>query len=58
MTKATFIRTTFNWGRLTGSEVQSGIIKAVMGKHSGRHGIEGAEGSTFSSEDCYSRLLG
>jgi hypothetical protein len=30
MTKATFIRTTFNWGWLTGSEVQSIIIKAVM----------------------------
>jgi hypothetical protein len=28
MTKTTFIRTTFNWGWLTGSEVQSIIIKA------------------------------
>jgi hypothetical protein len=28
MTKATLIRTTFNWGWLTGSEVQSSIIKA------------------------------
>jgi hypothetical protein len=27
MTKATLIRTTFNWGWLTGSEVQSSIIK-------------------------------
>jgi hypothetical protein len=27
MTKATLIRTTFNWGWLTGSEVQSIIIK-------------------------------
>jgi hypothetical protein len=30
MTKATFIKTTFNWGWLTGSEVQSIIIKAGM----------------------------
>ena len=28
MTKATLIRITFNWGWLTGSEVQSIIIKA------------------------------
>jgi hypothetical protein len=28
MTKATLIRKTFNWGWLTGSEVQSIIIKA------------------------------
>jgi hypothetical protein len=28
MTKATLLRTTFNWGWLTGSEVQSIIIKA------------------------------
>jgi hypothetical protein len=28
MTKATVIRTTFNWGWLTGSEIQSIIIKA------------------------------
>ena len=27
MTKATLIRTTFNWGWLTGSEVQFSIIK-------------------------------
>jgi hypothetical protein len=27
MTKASLIRTTFNWGWLTGSEVQSIIIK-------------------------------
>jgi hypothetical protein len=27
MTKTTLIRTTFNWGWLTGSEVQSIIIK-------------------------------
>jgi hypothetical protein len=28
MTKATLIRTTFNWGWLTGSEDQTVIIKA------------------------------
>jgi hypothetical protein len=28
MTKATLIKTTFNWGWLTGSEVQSIIIMA------------------------------
>jgi hypothetical protein len=28
MTKATLVRITFNWGWLTGSEVQSIIIKA------------------------------
>jgi hypothetical protein len=28
MTNATLLRTTFNWGWLTGSEVQSIIIKA------------------------------
>ena len=32
MTKASLIRTTFNWGGLTGSEVQSIIIK--VGAHS------------------------
>jgi hypothetical protein len=51
MTKATLIiRTTFNWGWLTGSEVQSIIIKAGAWQHSGRHGAGGAESSTSSSE--------
>jgi hypothetical protein len=36
MTKATHIMTTFNWGWLTGSEVQSIIIKAGTWQHSGR----------------------
>jgi len=40
MTKATFIRTTFNWGWLTGSEVQSIIIEAGTWQHPGRHGAE------------------
>jgi hypothetical protein len=30
MTKATLVRTTFNWSWLTGSEVQFIIIKAGM----------------------------
>jgi hypothetical protein len=46
MTKATLIRTTVNWGWLTGSEVQFLIIKT------GRHGAEGAESSPSSSEGC------
>jgi len=33
-------RTTFNWGWLTGSEVQSIIIKAGTWQHPGRHGEE------------------
>jgi hypothetical protein len=52
MTKATPIRTTFNWGWLIGSEVQSIIIKVGTWQHPGRHGAGGAEGSTSSSEGC------
>jgi hypothetical protein len=52
MTKVTLIRTTFNWGCLTGSEVQSIIIKAGTWQHPGRHGAGGAESSTSSSESC------
>jgi hypothetical protein len=33
MTKATLIRTTVNWGWLTGSEVQSSIIKEGPWEH-------------------------
>jgi hypothetical protein len=50
MTMATVIRATFNWGWLTGSEVQSIIIKAGAWQHPERHGVEGAESSTSSSE--------
>jgi hypothetical protein len=50
--KAALIRTTFNWGWLTGSEVQSIIIKAGTWQHAGRHGTAGAESSTSLSEDC------
>jgi len=49
MTKATLIRT-FHWAWLTGSEVQSIIIKAGAWQHSGRHGAEGAESSTSCSK--------
>jgi hypothetical protein len=42
---------TFNWGWLTGSEVQS-IMKAGTWQHPGRHGKGGAENSTSSSEGC------
>jgi hypothetical protein len=51
MTQATLIRTTFNWGWLTGSEVQSIIIKAGTWQYPGRHGTEGVESSASSSED-------
>ena len=49
--KATLIRTTFNWDWLTGSEVQSIIIKMGTWQRPGRHGAGGAESFT-SSEDC------
>jgi hypothetical protein len=48
MTKATLIRTTFNWGSLTGSEVQSIVIKAGTWQHPSRHDVGGAESSTSS----------
>lgn len=49
MTKATLLKTTFNWGWLTGSEVQSIIIMA--GSMVVRHGPEGAEICT----SCFKR---
>jgi hypothetical protein len=52
MTKATLIRTTFNWSSLTGLEVHSIIIKAGTWQHPGRHGAGGAESSISSSEGC------
>jgi len=52
MIKATLIRTTFNWGWLTGSEIQSIIIKAGAWQHLGRHGAGGAENSASSFGDC------
>jgi hypothetical protein len=44
-------KTTFKWGWLTGSEVQSIIIKAGAWQHPGSYGAGGVESSTFSSED-------
>jgi hypothetical protein len=52
MTKATFIRTTFKWGWLIGSEVQFIIIKAETWQHPSRHGAGIAESSTSSSKGC------
>jgi hypothetical protein len=52
MIKATLIRTTFNRGWLTGSEVQSIIIRARTWQHPSRHGVGGAESSRSSSEGC------
>jgi hypothetical protein len=52
MTKATFIRTIFNWGWLTSSEVQSIIHQGGNMASLGRHGTGGAENSTSSSEGC------
>jgi hypothetical protein len=50
MTKTTLIKTTFNWGWLTGSEVQSIIIKARTWQHLGRHDAGEVESSISSSE--------
>ena len=50
MTKATLIRTTFNWGWLTSSEVQSIIIEAETWPYPGRCNIGAAESSTSCSE--------
>jgi hypothetical protein len=50
MTKAILIKTIFNWGWLTDSEVQSIIMKAGTWQHPGRHAAGGAENS--SSEGC------
>jgi hypothetical protein len=51
MTKATLIKTTFNWGWLTGSEVQSIIGKAGAWQCPGIPGVGRAEKSISSSED-------
>jgi hypothetical protein len=50
MTKATLIRTPFNWGWLTGSEVQSIIIKEGAWQCPGRHSAGGVESSTSCSK--------
>jgi hypothetical protein len=51
MTEATLIRTTFNWGWLTGSEVQSSITKMGAWQFPGRHGVGGAQSSISCLED-------
>jgi hypothetical protein len=56
MTKAILIRTTFKCGWLTGSEVQSIVIKAGAWQHPGRHGVGGTENSTFVSKANRRRL--
>ena len=43
--KITVIRTTYIWGWLRGSEVQSSIIKVGTWQCLGRHGAGGAESS-------------
>jgi hypothetical protein len=50
MTKATLIKTTFNWGWLICSEVQSSFIKVGTWQHPGRHVAAGAGSSTSSSK--------
>jgi hypothetical protein len=55
MTKATLIRTTCNWGWLTGSEVQF-IINSGTWQHPGRHGAGEAKSSTSSSEGCWQNI--
>jgi hypothetical protein len=52
MTKASLIKTTFNWGWLTGSEVQSIIIKVGACQYPGRHGTGGAESFMSLSKGC------
>jgi hypothetical protein len=56
MTKASLIKKikkkTFNWGWLTGSEVQSIIIQVGAEQYPGRHGTGRAESSTSSSKGC------
>jgi hypothetical protein len=50
MTKATPMRSTFNWDVLIDSEVQSIIIKTGAWQHPSWHGAGGAESFTSSSE--------
>jgi len=48
--------TTFSWGWLTGSEVQSIIIKEGAWQHPGRHGAGGAEFYIFTRKEVRNRL--
>jgi hypothetical protein len=56
MNKASLISTMFNWGWLTGSEVQSIIIKAVPWQCPDRHGTGEVESPTSCSEGNRRRL--
>jgi hypothetical protein len=58
MTKATLIRATFNWGWLTGFEVQPIISRVGAWLYVGKHGTGGAESSTPSSDIEQHTLLG
>jgi hypothetical protein len=49
VTKATLLRTIFDWGWLTGSEIQFNIIKVGAWQHPGRHDAHAAESSTSLS---------
>ena len=53
MTKATLIRTMFNWSWLIDLVVQSIIIKVGTWQHLARHGAAGAESPTSSFEGCW-----
>jgi hypothetical protein len=57
MTKATLIRT-FNWGWLTGSEVQSIIIKEGAWQRSGRYRLEELRVPKAAMRRLASRKLG
>ena len=57
MTMVTLIRTTFHWGLLTASEVQSIIIMSGSWQHPGRDGAGGAESSTSSSKGCQEKIV-
>jgi hypothetical protein len=50
--QATVIRTSFTSGWVTGSEVQSTVIKAGTWQYPSRHGAGEADNSIFSSEFC------
>jgi hypothetical protein len=60
MTKASLMRTVFNWGWLTGTEVQSIITKVGACQHPGRCGARRAESSISLSKGrpLASRQLG
>jgi hypothetical protein len=56
MTKVSLIKTTFNWGWLTGSEIQSIIIKVGAWQYPGRHGAGRAENSSLHPKAASGRL--